>query len=71
MRSRPAAADRAKDCAKPVISILGVAEGHPDSPSAITQRPDLTRLTRLSGPDPKGQSGGIDVDLVHLGRRVE
>ena len=23
---------------------MGVAEGHPDSPSAITQRPDLTRL---------------------------
>jgi len=23
---------------------LGVAEGHPDSPSSITQRPDLTRL---------------------------
>ena len=37
-------AERAKDCAKPVIEILGVAEGHPDSPSAITQRPDMTRL---------------------------
>lgn len=36
--------ERAKDCAKPVIKVLGVAEGHPDSPSAITQRPDLTRL---------------------------
>ena len=37
-------AERAKDMAKPRVQILGVAEGHPDSPSAITQRPDLTRL---------------------------
>lgn len=36
--------ERARDLAKPVIQVLGVAEGHPDSPSAITQRPDLTRL---------------------------
>jgi acetyl-CoA acetyltransferase len=28
--------------AQPPIYIMGVAEGHPDSPSAITQRPDLT-----------------------------
>jgi acetyl-CoA acetyltransferase len=34
--------ERAKDMAQPPIYIMGVAEGHPDSPSAITQRPDLT-----------------------------
>jgi acetyl-CoA acetyltransferase len=38
------AADRAKDMAKPPVIVMGVAEGHPDSPSAITQRPDLTTL---------------------------
>jgi acetyl-CoA acetyltransferase len=38
------APDRAKDMAKRPIMVMGVAEGHPDSPSAITQRPDLTTL---------------------------
>ncbi len=38
------AADRAKDMAKTPVIVMGVAEGHPDSPSAITQRPDLTTL---------------------------
>jgi acetyl-CoA acetyltransferase len=37
-------AERARDMAKPRIQILGAGEGHPDSPLAITQRPDLTRL---------------------------
>ena len=37
-------AERARDLAKPRVEVLGFAEGHPDSPSAITQRPDLTRL---------------------------
>ena len=37
-------AERARDMNKPPVYIMGVAEGHPDSPSAITQRPDLTRL---------------------------
>lgn len=37
-------ADRAKDLRHAPVFIGGVAEGHPDSPSAITQRPDLTRI---------------------------
>lgn len=37
-------AERAKDMPKAPIYISGVAEGHPDSPSTITQRDDLTRL---------------------------
>ncbi len=37
-------AERARDLCKPPVYIMGIAEGHPDSPSAITQRPDLTRL---------------------------
>lgn len=37
-------AERAHDLRHPPILIGGVAEGHPDSPSAITQRPDLTRF---------------------------
>jgi acetyl-CoA acetyltransferase len=37
-------AERAKDLSHTPVFISGVAEGHPDSPSAITQRPDLTRI---------------------------
>ena len=36
--------EQARDMNKPPVYIMGVAEGHPDSPSTITQRPDLTRL---------------------------
>jgi acetyl-CoA acetyltransferase len=38
------AAERARDMPRPRVVITGIAEGHPDSPSAITQRPDLTTL---------------------------
>ncbi|MGH8595343.1 MAG: thiolase C-terminal domain-containing protein [Gammaproteobacteria bacterium] len=37
-------ADCARDLRQPQIEILGIAEGHPDSPSAITQRPDIISL---------------------------
>ena len=37
-------AERAKDAPHRPVYIAGVAEGHPDSPSAITTRPDMTRL---------------------------
>ena len=37
-------AERAKDLHQDPIFIGGIAEGHPDSPSAITQRADMTRI---------------------------
>ncbi len=37
-------AERARDMRQPRVQVLGIGEGHPDSPSSITQRPDLTRL---------------------------
>ena len=37
-------ADYARDLRSRPVYVMGVAEGHPDSPSAITQRPDLTTL---------------------------
>ena len=38
------ATDRARDMRQPVVRILGIGEGHPDSPSSITHRSDMTRL---------------------------
>ena len=38
------AADRAADLRQRRVFIAGVAEGHPDSPGSITQRPDMTSL---------------------------
>jgi acetyl-CoA acetyltransferase len=38
------AAACANDTAQPIVYISGVAEGHPDSPGSITQRPDMTSL---------------------------
>ncbi|MCL4745611.1 MAG: thiolase family protein [Burkholderiaceae bacterium] len=38
------AAERAADLRGPRVFISGVAEGHPDSPGSITQRPDMTSL---------------------------
>jgi acetyl-CoA acetyltransferase len=38
------AAERARDMAKRPVYVTGIAEGHPDSPSTITQRPELTTL---------------------------
>lgn len=38
------AADRARDMPNKPVYISGIAEGHPDSPSTITQRPDMIRL---------------------------
>ncbi len=37
-------AERARDMRQPPTYVMGIAEGHPDSPSAITQRPDMTTL---------------------------
>jgi acetyl-CoA acetyltransferase len=37
-------AERARDLRQPRVLISGVAEGHPDSPSAITHRPDMTKV---------------------------
>ena len=37
-------AERARDLARPPVELLGIAMGHPDSPSSITQRPDMTRI---------------------------
>ncbi len=37
-------AERAKDLKQPRVTVLGIGEGHPDSPSSITQRAEMTSL---------------------------
>ena len=58
------AADRARDMAKTPVIVMGVAEGHPDSPSAITQRPDLTTLgLAKAAPKAFGMAGVTHSDI--------
>ncbi len=60
--------DYAKDTRAPV-SLIGVAEGHPDSPSTITQRPDMLELG-LSKAAPRAfEMAGVkhkDIDLAQV-----
>jgi acetyl-CoA acetyltransferase len=51
------------------IYIMGIAEGHPDSPSAITQRPDITTLgTAKAAPRAFGMAGvdRKDIDVAEI-----
>ena len=61
-------ADRAADTRRPV-PIMGVAEGHPDSPSVITQRPEITRLgLAKAAPRAFGMAGvrPEDIDVAEV-----
>ena len=61
--------DRAKDLAQKPIYIMGVGEGHPDSPSTITQRPDITTLgTAKAAPRAFGMAGVShkDIDVAEI-----
>jgi len=58
------AAGRAKDMRKPRVLISGIAEGHPESPSTITQRPDLTTLgVAKAAPRAFGMAGVTPQDI--------
>ena len=63
------AAERAKDMAQRPIYIMGVGEGHPDSPSVITQRPDLTRLGTAKAAPKAFEMAGVghdDIDVAEI-----
>jgi acetyl-CoA acetyltransferase len=63
------APDRARDMAKRPILVMGVAEGHPDSPSAITQRPDLTTLGLAKAAPKAFAMAGVtrgDIDVAEV-----
>ena len=58
------APDLARDLAKRPIMVMGVAEGHPDSPSAITQRPDMTTLgLAKAAPKAFAMAGVVQSDI--------
>ena len=62
-------AEHARDLRHAPIYIAGVAEGHPDSPSAITQRPDLTRLGLAKAAPKAFAMAGVshaDIDVAEI-----
>jgi acetyl-CoA acetyltransferase len=63
------APDRARDLRHKPVVIMGVAEGHPDSPSAITQRPDLTTLGLAKAAPKAFAMAGVthgDIDVAEV-----
>lgn len=63
------AAERAKDLRSPPVYIMGIAEGHPDSPSAITQRPDMTTLGTAKAAKRAFEMAGVthsEIDVAEI-----
>jgi acetyl-CoA acetyltransferase len=63
------AADRARDMRRNPVLVIGVAEGHPDSPSAITQRPDMTTLGLAKAAPRAFAMAGVtpdDIDVAEI-----
>jgi acetyl-CoA acetyltransferase len=63
------AAGRARDLRKPPVAVLGIAEGHPDSPSAITQRGDMTTLGLAKAAPKAFAMAGVthdDIDVAEI-----
>jgi acetyl-CoA acetyltransferase len=62
-------AERARDLRQRPVYIMGVAEGHPDSPSTITQRPDMTRLGVAKAAPKAFAMAGVthaDIDVAEI-----
>ena len=62
-------AERARDLRQPRVLVLGVAEGHPNSPSSITQRADMTEVGLAKAAPRAFAMAGVtpaDIDLVQI-----
>ena len=63
------AAERAGDLRHRRVYIAGVAEGHPDSPGSITQRPDMTSLGIAKAAPRAFRMAGVthaDIDVAEI-----
>ncbi|CAN5736955.1 lipid-transfer protein [soil metagenome] len=63
------ASDQAADLKHRRVFISGVAEGHPDSPGSITQRPDMTSLGIAKAAPRAFAMAGVthaDIDVVEI-----
>ncbi|MDO8973433.1 transporter [Reyranella sp.] len=63
------AADRAKDLRKPLVTIAGVAEGHPESPASIAQRPDILEFGLVKSAPRAYAMAGVgpkDIDVAEI-----
>lgn len=63
------AMNAARDLSKRPVVVMGIAEGHPDSPSVITQRPDLTRLGLAKAAPRAFEMAGVkhdDIDVAEI-----
>ena len=61
--------ERANDLQHRRVFISGVAEGHPDSPGSITQRPDMTSLGIAKASGRAFQMAGVthaDIDVTEI-----
>ena len=59
-------ADRAQDMRQKPVYVMGVAEGHPDSPSAITQRPDMTVLGLAKASPRAFEMANVGIDAIDV-----
>lgn len=62
-------AERASDMPRHPVTILAVAEGHPDSPGTITQRPDITTLGLAKAAPRAFEMAGVehsDIDVAQI-----
>jgi acetyl-CoA acetyltransferase len=63
------APDIAKDLRRKPVVVMGVAEGHPDSPSVISQRPDITTLGLAKAAPRAFEMAGVthaDIDVAEV-----
>ncbi len=63
------ATDRARDLKKPLVTIMGTAEGHPDSPASIAQRPDILEFGLMKAAArawPMAGVGPKDIDVAQI-----